>query len=600
MKRIFCILFLSVCLTAGAQQSDSQLAFNYYQNKEYVKAAELFLQLYERTKSAQYLDYHVISLINAKEYEKAEEVLKKYLKTDGKNRDFLINLGFIYDQQGNRKKADDYFEDAFKTLANNRNDIVVLANKFRNIREYGWAIRTYRKGRELLKNPSEFIIEMGDNYLMDRDFDNMFRLYAEGLESNPGLLNNVTSMLGYSRSYDVNGNADNVIRNGLQKIFEREAYPPVFDELGIWYALQTKGYDEAFRHALRLNRLQPDKIYTYQNIAQEAFRAKEYETAIRSWQQLLNQEKDNPYYLTARREILRSQYALERSRPGEPARFTALAGESEAFLAWNGYTPVNIEILLMLSDLYAYELNLPDSANRVLEKGIAIRNLDAPRQNLLKSKRADLLAYMDRTWEAVILYTQIEKANPNNDTGYEAKLKKAFLAYYAGDLEWARAQFDALKGSTTKLTANDAIRMSHFINMHYDGEEEDPALQELARTEFLVYRGKTAEAMPKLDSLTGLSDRPEISDYAVLIKANLLQSLFRPEEAEALFEKLRTNSTETFIQAEALFRLAGLEAERGNLPQSLRHYRELVSEYPGSVYSVEAGKRYRELEKEIP
>ncbi len=600
MIRIFCILFLVIYLPVIAQQSDSQLAYSYYQNKEYAKAAELFLQLYERTKAAQYLDYHVISLINGKEYEKAEEVLKKYLKTDSKNRDFLVNLGFIYDQQGNRKKAEAYFEDALKTLTGNRNDIVVLANKFRSIREYDWAIRTYRKGRELLKNPSEFIIEIGDNYLMERDFENMFRLYTEGLETNPALLNNITSMLGFARSYDVNGNADNVIREGLRKIFLREAYPPVFDELGIWYALQTKAYDEAFQRALRLNQLQSDKLYTYQTIAQEAFREKEYEIAIRSWQQLLNREKENPYYQTARREIFHSKYALERSRPGEPERFLALAKEGEAFLAWNGYTPVNVETLLMLSDLYAYDLHLPDSANRILEKGISIRNLDVLRQNLLKSKRADLLAYMDNAWEAVILYTQIEKANPNNDIGYEAKLKKAFLAYYAGDLEWAKAQFDALKGSTTKLTANDAIRMSHFINMHYDGEEENSALRELARMEYLIYRGKTAEAIPGLDSLIGLSDQPAIVDNATLSKANLLLSLFRTEEAETLFEKLRTNSTETFIRAEALFRLAGLEAERGNLPEALRHYRELVSEYPGSIYSVEAGNRYRELEKATP
>ena len=51
----------------------------------------------------------------------------------------------------------------------------------------------------------------------------------------------------------------------------------------------------------------------------------------------------------------------------------------------------------------------------------------------LKSQRADLLTFMDNPWEATILYTQLEKANPNNDIGYEAKLKKAMLAYYAGD-----------------------------------------------------------------------------------------------------------------------------------------------------------------------
>ena len=84
---------------------------------------------------------------------------------------------------------------------------------------------------------------------------------------------------------------------------------------------------------------------------------------------------------------------------------------------------------------------------------------------------------MDNPWEATILYTQLEKANPNNDIGYEAKLKKAMLAYYAGDLLWAKAQFDVLKGATSKLISNDAIQMSHFIHMNYEAEGDNRDLE---------------------------------------------------------------------------------------------------------------------------
>ena len=165
MKFIF-ILFLicvSTALTAQ-QQSDSQLAYRYYANKEYDKAAELFLQLYQRSKAAYYLDYHVICLINGKRYDEAESTLKKYLKTDDNNRDFLINLGFIYEQQGKIKKAEEYFTKAIKKLRPNNNDIQNLAYKFRNIREYEWAAKTYEKGRELLNNPQAYKLEMGENY----------------------------------------------------------------------------------------------------------------------------------------------------------------------------------------------------------------------------------------------------------------------------------------------------------------------------------------------------------------------------------------------------------------------------------------------------
>ena len=45
---------------------------------------------------ANFLDYYIICLINGKEYDKAEDTLKKLLKTDDSNKDFLIDLGYIY------------------------------------------------------------------------------------------------------------------------------------------------------------------------------------------------------------------------------------------------------------------------------------------------------------------------------------------------------------------------------------------------------------------------------------------------------------------------------------------------------------------------
>ena len=105
MKFIVILFLLFTSIYTLAQQSDSQLAYTYYQAKEYDKAAEKFLKLYERTHSANFLDYYIICLINGKEYDKAEATLKKnpnndigyepklkktmsaYYETEGDNRD---------------------------------------------------------------------------------------------------------------------------------------------------------------------------------------------------------------------------------------------------------------------------------------------------------------------------------------------------------------------------------------------------------------------------------------------------------------------------------------------------------------------------------
>lgn len=597
MKFTF-ILFL-ICISSivtAQKQSDSQLAFTYYAQKEYDKAAQLFMQLYQRTKASNYLDYHVICLINGKKYDEAEHTLKKYLKTNDDNKDFLINLGFIYEQQGKIKKSEEYFDKAIKKLLPNKNDILNLAYKFRTIREYEWVTKTYQKGRELLKNPHAFVLEIGENYMYERHYEAMFEQFVSALQANPQNLNTVTSKLNFARLYDVNNNVDTVIKKQLQLLFKDPGYPPVLDELTIWFALQTGNYSQALEHGLKLNQKISGKEDVFINIAREAARSKHYSIAQQAYTQVLNAGKENMFFLTAGKEILQCKYAESEQTHAPAERYQKIAAECEKYMNETGYINNNVDIILLMAEIYAHKLNLPDTANLILQKGEAIKRLSPNAIYTLKSKRAGILAFMENPWEAIILYTQIEKANPNNDIGYEAKLSKARIAYYEGDLLWAKAQFDALKGSTSKLISNDAIKMSHFININYEEGGNNQDLEKIARTEYLIYRQQYDRSMMMLDSLIQNSTSG-IADYASLLKSKLLLTQNRVEETKQILEHLRKDSGETYIQAEAIFKLAELKKRTQEKQQALELYKQLVSDYSGSIYSVEAGKIYRELEK---
>lgn len=598
MKRFaFLLLLLLPFCTMAQRNNDSQLAYTYYQNKEYEKASQLFMQLYERTKSSNYLDYHIICLINGKMYDQAEEVLKKYLKTDGKNKDFLVNLGFIYEQQGKPKKSEEYYEKAVKNLIPQSSDINSLAYKFRNIREYGWAVRTYLRGQELLNKPTAFLRELGDNYLMERDYEKMMDLFIRHLEAQPGDLNTITSQLNFARSYDIINSVDTVIERKLGAVVRQTDHHPVFDELSIWYNLQVRRYDKALEDAAELNRKAKGKLGSYIQIARSASTDGKYDLAVLAYNRVLEQGKDsNDFYLTARKEILSNENTRFREQQAPQESFRKLAQQCKEYMQEYLYTPDNLEVAILLSDLYAYQLQQPDSADAVLQKSIQMRRLNLNRQSLLKFKRADLLAFMDNPWEATILYTQIEKSNPNNDIGYEAKLKKAWLAYYTGDLLWAKAQFDVLKGATSKLISNDAIQMAHFIRMNYTEEEGNHDLERLARAEYLMVKQENDRALGTLDSLAN-SEQPGIIDRAALQKAKLLHGLKRTEEAARILEQLKGQSEQTYIRAEAIMQLAVLKTEQQDTAGARELYKLLVSEYSGSVYSVEAGRLYRELEK---
>lgn len=145
-------------------------------------------------------------------------------------------------------------------------------------------------------------------------------------------------------------------------------------------------------------------------------------------------------------------------------------------------------------------------------------------------------------------------------------MKKAWLAYYAGDLIWAKAQFDVLKGATTKLISNDAIKMSHFINMNYGEEQQNQDLEKLAKTEYLIYKQQIKEALPVLDSLIANSE-PGISDYTTLLKAKILTQQNQYGNAAELLEKLKHESQQTYIRAEAIYQLANLKRLQKEIPR---------------------------------
>lgn len=597
MKLIIAILIALLPLLVRAQQSDTQLAYTYYQNKEYDKAAEIFLKLYERTRSSNFLDYYIISLINGQHYDKAEETLKKFIKADNSNKEYLINLGFIYTQQGKPKKAEDYFQKAIDKLAPSSSDITRLAYRFRDIREYEWAVKTYEKGRILVKKPDAFISELGDCYMMERNYEKMLDLFIQSLEKDPSSVNNITSKLSFARSYDIINSVDTVLDKRLSQIFKVPDYNPVFDELAVWYDLQKKKFESALQHAIRLNEKLPEKLHVFYNVAQNAARSEHYNIARQAYGKILEKGKENnQYYALAKKETLNCKYQEYNQQKSQPEQYVVLAAECKNYLQQYTYNYTNIDIAILLSDIYAYHLSLPDSANQILQHAEKAKMMNNNALYTVKSKRADLLTYMDNPWEATILYTQIEKANPNNDIGYEAKLKKAWLAYYSGDILWAKAQFDVLKGATTKLISNDAIKMSHFINMNYEKDGDNSGLEKLAATEYRIYKKQYQEALPVLDSLIS-SSSPEIANYTSLLKAKVLHQELKYQEAAEILERLKKEAEQTYIQAEAIYELAALKVAMQEKKQALDLYKLLVSEYSGSVYSVESGRLYRELEK---
>jgi hypothetical protein len=90
MKTLLRIIFLLAPVFAFGQAPDlqniSMLASQYYQSKEFGKAAEMYGQLYASTKAEGYFSIYLDCLLGIPDYEKAEKEIRKGLRGNSSDK----------------------------------------------------------------------------------------------------------------------------------------------------------------------------------------------------------------------------------------------------------------------------------------------------------------------------------------------------------------------------------------------------------------------------------------------------------------------------------------------------------------------------------
>ena len=106
-KWIGCLLFLMFCVVAKSQQTENEnkLAFEYFNNQEYEKASILFDKLYNASPTNTNYEYYLQTLIHLSQWKEAEKLVKKQIRLRPKTGKYQIDLGHIFDLQGENNKA---------------------------------------------------------------------------------------------------------------------------------------------------------------------------------------------------------------------------------------------------------------------------------------------------------------------------------------------------------------------------------------------------------------------------------------------------------------------------------------------------------------
>ena len=195
-----------------------------------------------------------------------------------------------------------------------------------------------------------------------------------------------------------------------------------------------------------------------------------------------------------------------------------------------------------------------------------------------------------------MLYSQVEKTFKNEPIGHLAKLKNARLTYYIGEFAWAKAQLDVLKSATSKLIANDALELSLLISDNTEADSSYAGLFLYSRADLLLYQNKYDEAFMKLDAINTLGTWHPLFDEVLYKKAEIRILQGQYEEADTLLQKLYTSYPDDILGDDALYRRGRLYQEIFIDDQmAMDLYQELLTKHPGSIYTIDARRRFRAL-----
>ena len=249
-----------------------------------------------------------------------------------------------------------------------------------------------------------------------------------------------------------------------------------------------------------------------------------------------------------------------------------------------------------MAELEALYINDLSKAVGLLDTLIKTPGLERDDRSRAKINLADYYLMLGERWESTLLYSQVDKDSKEEILGQEARFKNAKLAYYNGDFQWAQAQFDVLKASTSKLISNDALDLSVFIMDNLNLDTTADAITLYAGAELLVFQNRFEEAIARLDTLRREFPEHSLQDDIFYLEAQIAQKRNDFVRAAALYQKVADTWPEDIRADNALFALAQLyETRLDAKDKAMTLYEKIFNDYSGSVFAVEARKRFRIL-----
>ena len=589
----FIILLLLIPFISISQNNDVQKAQSLFSKGDYEKAVQIYEKL-PSNKLPRFYSSYLYSLNALSKYKEAKKVAQKMYLRDKNNLRYLSDVIIFERKNDDKSQASKNLNILIKELKTKPSQALTISNNFNRNEMYDFAIKVL-DATENDNNRTNYLIQKAENYSSLQDYDKMITCLLDLLEYNASrelYVRNKFQKTIYNFGIK-NENFNKSLKKLLISYSNKNSKNPIYSDLLVWYFIQNKNYEMAYRQSVSMDLKFGDYDFTLLDIASLFQEEKKYMQANKVYNYIISKNKKDKLFYQAHAQKINLAFVSDNQQLIKEVRENYDNYELDFPL-----NKITVNFYSAYAKFQALHKNDYESSEKIFLK---ILNLDNIKDEVdvadAKLNYSDILVYNGRIWEALIYYSQVEKKFKENPIGHQAKLKIAKVYYYNGDFEVAQAQLDVLKRSTSKLISNDAIDLSLLITDNLSLDTTDIVMRMYAKAEMLAYQRKYIEALSLYDSLINKYQFHSLVDEALFEKYKIYYELEDFDNCIFALNKILDYSLNDILADDATYFLAKIYDEKINdINLALLNYNIIIEKFQGSIYYDFSRKKIRSIQ----
>jgi tetratricopeptide (TPR) repeat protein len=598
MKTVFhFILICHFSFIWSQTDTDIQLAQHYYASGEMDKALPYYEKIYNSSPTKVYFNRYFECLVATKDYKTAEKLLKKQINQNRSDYDMKVMLAQFYEDIGEADKAEKSYKEIIDNLPENPSQIINIYQTLASKQKFEMAKTVLDKGKKLASY-YPFNFQYADLYAQMGKKKEMIAEYLDYLEQQPTTIESIEASLAARLDLSASENADYILLKEQLLIKSQKLNASVvFSELLIWMYTQSKNFDGAYTQVVAIDKRFKGDGYRVFELGEICVENKNYQVARKCFNYVISLGENSENYILAYKGLLNTHFLqITTNRNFSKQEIDTTVITYEQALNKLGKSRLTLPVVLEYTTILAFYADQSDKAQEELKSAMNFSGLTDVQKAQIKMQLADINVLSGDIWEASILYMQIDNDFKFESIGQEAKFKNAKVFYYDGEFDYAQAQLNVLKESTSKLIANDAMQLSVMITDNYGLDSNFQVMSWFSNADLLIEQHKYDEAFKLYDSIQINFPYHSLADEILFKKGKAMEMRGEWQKALDYYEDLLKFHGQDILADDALFRSGDIQENNfSNKEKALEFYRRLAIDYKGSLYSAEARKRIRLL-----